>query len=93
MLKKFCIRLEQPSDILVLEQPFTDISIQTEDLLSFNEMMQPAKVIGRSRNNSGETIGTYYTNPFINFLLYDLEFPSGSINRYAANITAENMYA
>ena len=30
-------------------------------------------------------------NPFLNSIIYDVEFPDGQVKEYAANIIAENM--
>jgi hypothetical protein len=36
-------------------------------------------------------MGSYDENPVLNSMIYDVEFPDGSIKEYAANILAENM--
>jgi hypothetical protein len=35
--------------------------------------------------------GSYDNNPFLNSMIYEVEFPDGQMKEYAANITAENM--
>ena len=35
--------------------------------------------------------GTYDDNPFLNTIIYDVEFPDGQVKDYAANVIAENM--
>ena len=35
--------------------------------------------------------GSYDDNPFLNSIVYEVEFPDGQVKEYAANIIAENM--
>jgi hypothetical protein len=41
----------------------------------------------------GELIGSYNSNPLLNLMLYDMEFPDGQIKQYGANVITENMYS
>ena len=50
-----------------------------------------AKVIQRSLGRDGFILGTYDDNPSLNSIVYDVEFPDGTIREYAANVIAENM--
>jgi hypothetical protein len=77
----------------VYEKPITDLLIHAEVLLPQGDTMQQAKVIQRSKSPSGDTVGTYDSNPLLNSILYDVEFPDGAIKEYSANIIAENMYS
>ena len=77
----------------VFEKPITDQWINAELSLPQGEEMRNAKVIGRSKDSDGEVIGTYDENPFLNTIIYDVEFPDGEIKEYAANVIAENMYS
>ena len=77
----------------VFEKPITDLLIHAEVLLPQGEEMKAAKVKGRAKDNNGDFVGSYDTNPFINTMLYDVEFPDGQIKQYSANIIAENMYS
>ena len=38
-------------------------------------------------------IGKYDSNPVLNTIVYDAEFPDGSIREYRANVIAYNMYS
>ena len=38
-----------------------------------------------------KSLGTYDNNPYLNSIIYDVEFPYGQVKVYAANIIAENM--
>ena len=50
-----------------------------------------AKVIKRSVDSDGRGIGNYNELPVINTMLYDVQFPDGSIKPYSENIIAENI--
>ena len=79
--------------IPLYEKPITDYWINNEVCLPQGEKNTHAKVIGRSKDADGNVIGTYDDNPFLNTMVYEVEFPDGVIKEYAANIIAENMYA
>ena len=53
--------------------------------------MVNGKVIQRTIGPDGQVTGTYDNNPFLNSIIYDVEFPVGQVKEYAANIIAENM--
>jgi hypothetical protein len=80
----------EPSPV---EQPMTDHLIHSEVRLPQRDHMKSATVKGRSLNEKGELIGTYNSNPILNTLVYDVEFPDGEIKEYSANIIAENMFS
>ena len=77
----------------VFEQPFYDAIIHAEVMLPQGEKMKSARVKGRSKDSEGHLIGSYDSNPLLNSMLYDVEFPDGAIRQYAANTIAQNMYA
>ena len=77
----------------IFEQPFYDAMINAEVLLPQGEGMKSAKVKGRAKDSEGNIIGNYDSNPLLNSMLYDVEFPDGAIKQYAANTIAQNMYA
>ena len=87
---------EDPVDklgIALSEKPFSDVLINAEVLLGQGESLQHAKVKGRTRTLDGNTVGTYDKNPMLNSILYDVEFPDGAIQQYAANTIAQNLYS
>ena len=53
--------------------------------------MVNGKVIQRTIGPDGQVTGTYDNNPFLNSIIYDVEFPDGQVKEYAANNIAENM--
>ena len=77
----------------VFEKPITDQYINAELNLPQGDDIRNAKVIGRSKDGNGETVGVYDENPFLNTVVYDVQFPDGEIKEYAANVIAENMYS
>ena len=76
---------------LINQQPAYDQIINAEVHLQLGEEMVNGKVIQRTIGPDGHVTGTYDNNPFLNSIIYDVEFPDGQVNEYAANIIAENM--
>ena len=54
--------------------------------------MKKVKVVGQSKDDNGNIIGKYGSNPMINTMVYDVKFPDGSIREYGKNVIAYNMY-
>ena len=61
------------------------------DVGSGNE--RKGRVTKRSRGHDGKPIGVAHKNLLFYTREYDVEFTDGSIEKYAANIIAENMFA
>ena len=61
------------------------------DVGSVNELKR--RFTKRSRGHDGEPIGVAHNNLLFDTREYDVEFTYGSIEKYAANIIAENMFA
>ena len=76
---------------LINQQPAYDQIINAEVQLQLGEEMVNGKVIQRTIGPHGQVTGTYDNNPFLNSIIYDVEFPDGQVKEYAANIIAENM--
>ena len=53
--------------------------------------MHAACVIGRHQNQDGQVTGRCNFNPILNLQVYDVMFPNGAIQQYAANVIAKNM--
>jgi hypothetical protein len=68
-----------------------DKMINAEIILQEGDKFQLGKGKRRSIDDNGKTIWTYSDNPFMNFIVYEVEFPDGELKEYAANILAENM--
>ena len=74
--------------------PDLDEYINAEVLLPQDgEYLRAATVVGRARDRDGMPIGEYHHNPILNSRVYDVMFPDGSIQQYAANIIAENIFS
>jgi hypothetical protein len=52
-----------------------------------------AKVIGRKRDGNGNPVGQYNPNPILDATVHEVQFPDGRIQKYAANVLAEALYA
>ena len=76
---------------LINQQPAYDQIINDEVQLQLGVEMVNGKVIQRTIGPDGQVTGTYDNNPFLNSIIYDVEFPDGEVKEYAANIIAENM--
>ena len=68
-----------------------DLLMNAEVLLPQAEEKRLAKVIKRSIDSDGKVIGKYNEIPVLNTMLYDVQFPDGSIKPYSAKIIAENI--
>eukprot|EP00957_Ditylum_brightwellii_P011079 839659-Ditylum_brightwellii.AAC.1 len=51
------------------------------------------RVIKRSWGPDGQSIGRDHPNPLFDTYTYDVEFTDDSVERYQANVIAENMFA
>ena len=76
---------------LINQQPAYDQIINAEVQLQLGEEMITGKVTQRTIGPDGQVTGTYDNNPYLNSIIYDVEFPDGQVKEYAANIIAENM--
>ena len=76
----------------VFQQPVIDRLLNNQVYLPQGESMQVAKVARRILDKYGNLVGNYSGNPMINTLMYDVEFPDGATNPYAANIIAEKIH-
>ena len=73
------------------QQSVADLLINTEVLLHQGEAQQMAKVVRRSIDRDGNIIGDLDKTPSLHSLIYDTEFPDGTVKQYAANVIAENI--
>ena len=53
--------------------------------------LREARVIARSKDEDGVDIGKYNPNKVLDSRVYDVMFPDGAIEQYAANVIAENL--
>ena len=76
---------------LLNQQPAYDQIINAEVQLQLGEEMVTGKVTQRTIGPDGHVTGTYNNNPYLNSIIYDVEFPDGHVKEYATNIIAENI--
>ena len=65
--------------------------INAEVLLPQGEAQQMAKVVRRSIDRDGNIIVDLEKTPSLHSLVYDVEFPNGTVKQYAVNVIAENI--
>ena len=76
---------------LLNQHPAYDRIINAEVALQLEEEVTTGKVTRRALRPDGQVAGTYDDNPFLNTIIYEVEFPDGQVKDYAANVIAENM--
>ena len=76
---------------LLNQNPAYDKLINAEVALQLGESMATGKVTQRAIGPDGRVVGSYDDNPYLNSVIYEVEFPDGQVKEYAANIIAENM--
>ena len=74
--------------------PDYDLYLQAEVMLPQNgEQMRAAKVVSRAKDKHGQVLGAHNPQPVLDTRVYDVMFPDGTTQQYAANIIAEHMYS
>ena len=76
---------------LINQQPLYDRLINAEVQLQLGDQMSHGVVRRRSIGPDGRSHGEYDDNPFLNSIIYEVEFPDGQVREYAANVIAENI--
>ena len=88
-----CIpKIEDTVDIhgkLLCQKPAYARIINAEVLLQNGDNVQSARVLQKSIGPNGFIAGKYNDNPSLNTIVYELEFPDGSVKEYSSNIIAE----
>ena len=86
---------EGPSEIVDVDEiQYYDDYFNAEVMLPQDgEHVRAVRVIGQLKDKNGNVIGSYDPNPILNTKIYDVLFPDGSVQQYAANTIAENIYA
>jgi hypothetical protein len=75
------------------EEEGLDNYITAQVMLPKGKGMQRATVTGRKRDANGNPIGVSNKNPILDTRMYEVEFDDGSVQEYAANLIADNVYA
>ena len=76
---------------LLNHQPAYEKLIHNEVQLQLGDKVQRVKVIKRSLGPYGVTIVTYDNNPSLKSIVYDVEFPDGTIREYGAIVIDKNI--
>ena len=70
-----------------------DAYLQAEVLLPKGDKYLTGTVIGRKRDADGNPIGKRNTNPILDTRVYEVQFPDGHVEEFAANMIAESIYS
>jgi len=79
-------------DIDTVGEELYDTLISAEVMLPQNGILCLAKVTSRKRDEQGNLVGTAHHNPVLDTRVYEVTFPDGATNEYAANLIIENIY-
>ena len=75
------------------EHSLGDTLVNAEVLMPQGDNRVKCKVKQRHVGDNGQVTGQFNENPLLNSIIYDVEFPDGSVREYGANIIAQNMYS
>jgi hypothetical protein len=70
-----------------------DKYLAADVLLPHGGELVQAKVMGRKRAADGTPVGVTHSNPIMDTREYEVSFPNGSTNCYAANMIAESLHS
>ena len=76
---------------LLNQCPAYDRLLNAELQLQLGEEYITGKVRRRALGPDGNISGKYDNNPYLNSVMYEVEFIDGQVKEYGANIIAENM--
>jgi hypothetical protein len=76
---------------LLNQQPAYDRILHSEVSLQLGDEMSVGHVTKRAIGPDGTIACTYDENPYLNSMIYEVEFPDGQVKEYAANMIPENM--
>jgi hypothetical protein len=76
---------------LLNQQPTYERILHSEVSLQLGDEMSVGHVTKRAIGPDGTIAGTYDENPYLNSMIYEVEFPDEQVQEYAANTIAENM--
>ena len=76
---------------LLNQHPAYDRLLNAEVHLQLGEEYVMGKVRRRALEPDGSIIGKYDNNPYLNSVMYEVEFIDSQMKKYGANIIAENM--
>ena len=68
-----------------------DHLLNVEVQLELGKELMMGKVKCHAVGPEGKVVGKYDNNPFLNSMMYEVEFVDGQVQEYSANVIAENM--
>jgi hypothetical protein len=74
---------------LLNQQPAYGKILHSEVSLQLREAISIGKVTKRAIGPDGTIAGTYNENPYLNLMIYKVEFPDEELKEYAANMIVE----
>jgi hypothetical protein len=76
---------------LLNQSPAYHQIINAEVSLQLGDSMSTVMVTKRAVGPDSTMTGSYDSKPYLNSMIYEVEFPDGQVKEYAANLIAENM--
>ena len=73
------------------QQTAYDTIINAEVFLQHGYHVHTDKVLQHNIGTNGTIAGQYDDDPGLNSIVYDIEFPDGTVHAYSANVITENM--
>ena len=70
-----------------------DQYISVEVMVPQGDILVTAKVISCKHDRNGNPIGVGHSNPLLDSRVYEVQFPDGHTEEFAANTIAENIYS
>ena len=74
---------EEKPDIDDYDEETYNRFTSAEVVLPKGDYQYIARVLGRKRDSTGQPIGRYNKNPILDTTIHEVEFPDGSIHKYA----------
>ncbi|MGH3053527.1 MAG: hypothetical protein ACRDL7_00940, partial [Gaiellaceae bacterium] len=70
-----------------------DKYLEAHVILPQGDSLISGHVIGRKRDVNGNPLGISHRNPILDSRVYNVQFPDGHVEEYAANVIAESLYS
>jgi hypothetical protein len=82
-----------PNDADDYDEEAFDKLLAAEVMVPKGDALVAATVIGRKRDADGNPVGKAHNNPILDTRVYEVQFPDGHLEEYAANVIAESLYS
>jgi hypothetical protein len=70
-----------------------DAYLQAEVLLLKGDDLMTGTIVGQKRDANGNPVGCHNVNPILDSRVYEVQFPDGHVEDYAANVIAVCIYS